>query len=103
MAQFVAHASLDLVDEAKWETSNLFLKSVDRFNELSVAGFVTASHMRFLLVYDGPKAQENMKNFFMDMYDAFVKALLNPFYVPNTPIASSNFRKKAQTIAKKYL
>ena len=29
--------------------------------------------MRFLLVYDGPKAQENMKNFFMDMYDAFVK------------------------------
>lgn len=29
--------------------------------------------MRFILVYDGPKAQENMKNFFMDMYDAFVK------------------------------
>lgn len=31
--------------------------------------------MRFLLVYDGSKAQENMKNFFLDVYDAFVKVV----------------------------
>jgi len=101
--QFVAHAALDLVDEAKWQTGNLYLKTVDRFNDLTVTGFVTASHMRFLLVHDSIRTAENLKGFFSEMYELFVKALLNPFYVPNTPVTSSNFRKKAQLVAKKNL
>ncbi|XP_064396392.1 trafficking protein particle complex subunit 2-like [Halichondria panicea] len=101
--QFVAHAALDLVDEAKWQSGNLHLKTVDKFNDLTVNGFVTASHMRFLIVHDTSKSQESMKNFFQEAYELFVKATLNPFYTPNTPITSNSFKKKANALARKYL
>ncbi|XP_003382487.1 PREDICTED: trafficking protein particle complex subunit 2-like [Amphimedon queenslandica] len=101
--QFVAHASLDLVDEAKWQSGALYLKTVDRFNELIVTAFVTASQMRFLLVHDSSvRGQESIRAFFNDVYELFIKAILNPFYVPNTYIVSNNFKKKVQIVAKKH-
>ena len=88
--------------------------------------------MRFLLLHDGQsRGSDTIRSFFTDIYEAFVKvyrsttksvvlltsrlcvcvcvcvcsvqAELNPFYVPNTPITSSNFRRKAQQISRKYL
>lgn len=99
--QFIAHASLDLVDEAKWQSGNLYLKTIDKFNELNVTGFVTASNMRFLLVHDSSLRTDSIKNFFSDVYEHFIKAILNPFYEPNTQIKSQNFRKKILAVAKK--
>ena len=32
-----------------------------------------------------------------------LQAILNPFYTPNTPITSNNFKRKASLIARKYL
>ena len=37
------------------------------------------------------------------MTSSLLQALLNPFHMPNAPITSSNFQKKAQVVAKKYL
>uniref|UniRef100_A0A453P335 Trafficking protein particle complex subunit 2 n=1 Tax=Aegilops tauschii subsp. strangulata TaxID=200361 RepID=A0A453P335_AEGTS len=40
--QFILHAALDVVQDLAWATSAMFLKSVDRFNDLVVSVYVTA-------------------------------------------------------------
>ena len=48
MAQFIAHAALDAVDDAQWQQSPAYLRVVDRFNDWQVSAYVTPGSTRIV-------------------------------------------------------
>ncbi|KAA0183585.1 Trafficking protein particle complex subunit [Fasciolopsis buskii] len=98
--QYVAHAALDVIDDQMWLTTNTFLKTVDKFNEWIVSAFVTPGKLRFVLLHD-EQNENRIRNFFQDVYEAYVKLALNPFFDRQQPICSSSFTKKVERLASK--
>lgn len=100
--QFVLHASLDAVDDVMWSTKECHLKTVDRFNNLLVSAFVTpgSSKSRFLLLHDG-RNDDLVKIFFTEVYELFLRVILNPFHGPASKITSKEFDRKIRLTAKK--
>ncbi|KAI3761524.1 hypothetical protein L1987_51942 [Smallanthus sonchifolius] len=99
--QFILHAALDVVQDLAWTTSAMFLKSIDRFNDLVVPAslriicefvllschFLTqALHTRLMLLHDS-RNDDGIKSFFQEI-------LLNPLYLPGSRVTSSHFDTK---------
>ncbi|KAI1854697.1 hypothetical protein JX266_000815 [Neoarthrinium moseri] len=51
MNQFIAHSSLDIVEEVQWGTGQMYLKHVDRFFNSYMSCFITPSNAKFLLLH----------------------------------------------------
>ena len=99
--QFIMHAALDFVDERQWETGAMNLKLVDRFNDLLVYAFVTAGGARFLLLHD-VRNEENVKNFFREVHELYLRVALDPFHDARTPIASPVFDARVRGVARRH-
>ncbi|AAW45920.2 ER to Golgi transport-related protein, putative [Cryptococcus deneoformans JEC21] len=97
----VAHMSLDSVEEVIEGTGALYLKGVDRHNEWTVSAFIPTG-VKFILLHD-VKNDDGIRLFFIDLWEAYVKILLNPFFTTNTPIKSPAFEARVKSIAKRHL
>nr|GMD37313.1 trafficking protein particle complex subunit 2 [Ipomoea batatas] len=119
--QFILHAALDIVQDLAWTTSAMFLKAIDRFNDLAVSVYVTAVahkqggfvlqnllssltiiHTRLMLLHDS-RNDDGIKSFFQEVHELYIKTLLNPLYLPGSRITSSHFDTKVRALARKYL
>lgn len=99
---FVLHAALDAVDDVMWTNKECHLKTVDRFNQLIVSAWVTpgSATARFLLLHDG-RNDDTIKAFFSEVYELYLKAILNPFQGPGSKIQSRTFDAKIRQLSKK--
>lgn len=117
---FISNASLDIVDDNQWQNNNFNLGRIDHFYGILVNAFVTQGNIRFILCLDSSSSsghpldsmmslvssrldEISVKNFFYEVFDLYVKALLNPFYSVNDPLVSPDFDYRVKTLAKRYL
>ncbi|KAK2466499.1 hypothetical protein APHAL10511_002141 [Amanita phalloides] len=100
--QMIANASLDVIEDVMRKESAMYLKSVDRFNEWSVSGFITAGNTKFVLLHEG-RNEDGIRVFFGEVWELYVKAALNPFQTGQRPIRSSVFDARVRASAKKHL
>jgi len=98
----IAHASLDVVEDAMKFNGAMYLKAVDKFNEWTVSAFVTPGNMKFILLHEA-KNDDGIRMFFMDVWELYVKSLMNPFHTAHTLIKSPVFDARVRVSAKKYL
>ncbi len=70
-----------MVDEQAWATNTMYLKSIDKFNEHYISGFITAGQIKFLLLHEA-RHEEGIKNFFTEVYEIYLKVCVlgQPFY-----------------------
>ncbi|KAK5663888.1 hypothetical protein OQA88_96 [Cercophora sp. LCS_1] len=123
--QFILHSSLDIVEEVQWTTGQLYLKAIDKFFNNYVSCFITGGNVKFLLLHQplntaggtgatrnstsiaanptSPQTEEAVKNFFTEVYENYVKAIMSPFYNTNMEIKSPVFRARVVAAGRKYL
>ncbi|KAK4684792.1 trafficking protein particle complex subunit 2, partial [Tremellales sp. Uapishka_1] len=101
LLQMIANKSLDSIEEVMEGTGTLYLRNVDRYNEWMVSAFVAAS-VKFVLLHD-VKNEDGIRVFFLDVWENYVKTLLNPFCTVNTSIRNVAFESKLRASAKRNL
>jgi hypothetical protein len=99
---FLLHSSLDTLVPLASSTSNTFLRTVARLPPLHVSAFITPSNVKFLLLHPG-RSDETLKAFFNEIYEIYVKYLMNPFVVHDAVIESKAFDDRVRSVGRKYL
>ncbi|EIN10673.1 transport protein particle complex subunit [Punctularia strigosozonata HHB-11173 SS5] len=100
--QMIANASLDVIEEVVRKEPAMYLKSVDKFNEWTVSAFVTPGNMKFILLHEA-KNDDGIKAFFTEVWELYVKTMLNPFQTAHTVIRSPVFDARVRASAHKHL
>ncbi|KAL7066261.1 putative trafficking protein particle complex subunit 2 [Cryptosporidium serpentis] len=100
--QLLIHTSLDAVDDNLWINPALFLRTIERLGDTQISALVTPGHAKFLLLHKG-RSNENVKLFFNEARDLYVKAILNPFQDANQPILTPSFDVKIRQAARRFL
>ena len=101
--QFVAHSSLDIVEELRWTSKDPYLKVIDSFNDILVSAYDSFTNVTFLLLHTAQRNDESIKAFFHELNGLYNTLLRNPFYQDFTSeITSKGFHEKVLKLAEKY-
>lgn len=106
-------------------SSSRYLKVIDKFFNNYISCFVTGANVKFLLLHQpigsgtgsgssrsstsiaanptSAATEEAIKNFFVEVYENWVKAVMSPFYKVNMEVKSPIFRQRVVAAGKKYL
>ncbi|KAF2672679.1 trafficking protein particle complex subunit 2 [Microthyrium microscopicum] len=132
MNPFIVHSSLDILEELQWGSGSMYLKTIDRFQNSHISAFLTGGNIKFLLLSTpdlppiatglrppasssrtnaafssfnptAPATEEAIKNFFLEVYDAWVKTIMNPFYRVDAEVNSPVFRARVGAAGRKFL
>src|SRR5947207_10435297 len=86
-----------------------YFKQVDMFNNKLISTFITPSSIpshcvinkdiKLILLHE-TRNDEGIRAFFNDVWESYIKTLLNPFYIVNKPIKSPLFEAKIRALAK---
>ncbi len=98
LCQFISYASLDSVS-----LGGLYQKHIDKFKDVVVSAYVTYTGTKFVYLHLATANSDNIKNFFMDLHELYVKVLMNPLYTLNSSIESKDFDFRVGNLAKKWL
>jgi len=61
---------------------------------------VTPGGMYFLLLHDG-RSEDSVRQYFTEIYDIYVKYMLNPFAKHDSPIVSRAFDSHTKMVSKR--
>ncbi|KAJ8086348.1 TRAPP subunit [Marasmius tenuissimus] len=100
--QMIANASLDAIEDVMRKENGMYLKTVDKFNEWTVSAFITPGNSKFLLLHEG-KNDEGIRSFFVEVWEVYVKTMMNPFQSAQRTIVSPAFDGRVRASAKKHL
>ncbi|GAC94624.1 transport protein particle complex subunit [Pseudozyma hubeiensis SY62] len=98
----IAHSALDTIEDALITSPYLYLKSIDRIQEYTTSCFVLPGNVKMVLLHEH-KHEDGIKNFFLDVWEAYLKVSLNPFQDLNAPIENAAFDARVRAAAKKFL
>ncbi|KAG6313375.1 hypothetical protein E4U22_001004 [Claviceps purpurea] len=122
--QLILHSSLDIAEEVQWAHGQMYLKVIDKLFNNYISCFVTGANAKFLLLHQptmpistsssrsstaiganptSPATEEAIKMFFTEVYDNWVKAIMNPFYKANMEVTSPVFKQRVAAAGRKYL
>jgi len=98
---FILHAALDAMDDAEWTQKTAYLGTVDRFNNLNVAGYIVpGNRMRLMLLHDSTRSDELIKMFFRGVHQLLVPIVCNPFFLNGERIQDAAFDEGVRAVAK---
>ena len=75
---------------------------MDKFNSLMVSAYVTVGGKYLLLLHNG-KNEDLVRTFFTEVHELYVKYMMNPFAIPDTPIVSPQFNAHVRHLARRLI
>lgn len=103
LKQFIANASLDVLENIQFRSNQIFFKNIDSYYGYSIYIYLTQGNTKLIILTNCKNHDESIRQFCIEIHEIYVKKILSPFYDTNTAIRSKVFDAKVRQFAKKYL